>query len=107
LNPLIVFGLIQGLVTLVSKFMDGRKTKTGVAVALAGGALPVLSVFGVDVTPEGITSVVTQVLALFQLSLVTDAQTAAQSVFGGLLSAIGSGIALYGYYKKGQLVVKK
>lgn len=107
MNPIIVFGLIQGLVTLVSKFMDGKKTKAGVGMVVAGSAVSAVSLWGVDVTPDQIVYGLQQVLALFGYQMAGDVEAAAQMLFGNLLSAIGAGLALYGYQRKGQLVSKR
>ena len=107
MNPLVVFGLIQGLVTLVSKFMDGKKTKAGVGLVVAGAGVSAVSLWGVDVAPEQVLGVIKQVISLFGYHLNGDADATAQSLLGNLLTLVGSGIAMYGYVRKGQLVEKQ
>jgi hypothetical protein len=106
LNPLIIFGLIQGVVTLISKFMDGKKTKAGIGLVAVGTGVSAVSLWGVDVAPDQILSGIKQLLGLvgYQVSSVAD-QTG-QSLLGNLLSFVGSALALYGYYRKGELVKK-
>lgn len=106
MNLLGIGALLSAIVDLVSKVMDGKKTKAGLGVVAVGAAIPALSFFGVDVTPDAVVSAVNQVLALFGYHVVGDAAQVAQTFLGSLVSLIGSVIALYGYAKKGQLISK-
>lgn len=106
MNPLIIFGLIQGLVTLVSKFMEGKKTKTGLGLVAVGTGVSAVSLWGVDVAPDQVLNVVKQLLSLFGYQVTDIADSAAQALLGNLLNLIGTGLAFYGYIKKGQVVAK-
>jgi hypothetical protein len=106
LNPLIIFELIQGVVTLISKFMDGKKTKAGVGLVVAGANVSAVSLWGVDIAPEQVLGVIKQLLGLFGYQLNGDADATAQSLLGNVLTLVGSALAMYGYYRKGEMVTK-
>lgn len=107
MNPIVIFGLIQGAVTLISKFMDGKKTKAGLGLVAVGTGVSAVSLWGVDIAPEQLLGVVKQVLGLFGYQVTAVADQAAQSLLGNVLSLLGAGVALYGYLRKGELVVKE
>jgi len=98
--------VLKAIIDFASKVMDGKKTKAGVAIALAGGSLPSLALFGVDITPDAVINAVNQILGLFGYHIVGDVQQVAQTFLGNVLTLVGSGIALYGYARKGELIAK-
>jgi hypothetical protein len=65
-----------------------------------------VSLWGVDVAPDHVVAVVKQILGLFGCQVSSVADATAQSLFGDVLSLIGSAVAMYGYYPKDELVTK-
>ncbi len=98
--------LLKGIIDFASKIMDGKKTKAGISVAVVGSALPALSLFGIDVTPDAVVGAVNQILALFGYHIAGDAAQASQTFLGSIVTLVGSAIALYGYTRKGELISK-
>jgi hypothetical protein len=101
-----ILPLVGPVIGLIKKFMDGRKTKTGVALAVAGGAVGTLSVLGVDVTPIMVANGMQQLLALFDIALQEEAAGSVGVLFGALMTVVGNMYSLYGYHRKGKLATK-
>lgn len=98
--------LLKGILDFVGRVMEGRKTKTGLGLVAIGTGVSAFSVWGVDIAPDQVLNVIKQVLGLFGYQVTGIADAAAQSLLGNLINLIGAGIALYGYFKKGEAVSK-
>lgn len=106
MNQLLIIEAVKGATYLVGKYMDGKKTKTGAVIAVAGAGVGALTVAGVSVTPEMVENGIVTLLGLFELSLTEESKPLVGVLVGGIMTTIGTVLSLYGYEKKGKFVVK-